>query len=45
VEGTESFTTTASITDPGNHPGGVIPAFVLGTSTISIGIADDDGTS
>ena len=45
VEGTESFTSTASITDPGIQPGGVTPAFVPGTNTVTVTIADDDGMS
>jgi len=42
VEGTESFTTTATITDAGTQPGGVTPAFVPGTNTVTVTIADDD---
>ena len=44
VEGTESFTASASITDPGTQPNGVVPAFIAGTDTTAvITIADDDG--
>ena len=43
VEGTESFTVSASITSPGTHPGGVVPVFVGGTDTVNGIIIDNDG--
>ena len=39
VEGTESFTVSASITDPGMQ---VPPAFLPGTDTATINISDND---
>ena len=42
VEGRESFTVSASITDPGMQGGGVTPAFVPGTDTGTINIIDND---
>ena len=42
VEGTESFTVSASITEPGTQPGGVIPRFVPGADTATFNIIDND---
>jgi len=42
VEGTESFTVSASVTDPEMQGGGITPAFVPGTDTATINIIDND---
>lgn len=42
VEGTESFTVTATITDPGVQTGGIMPTFMTGTNTVDTNILDND---
>lgn len=42
VEGTESFTVTATITDPGVQTGGIMPTFMTGTDTVDTNILDND---